>query len=87
MGTGTLGLMGVILGAGDGGVVTGGAGIGVLVMMIGVGVGGASAAMLLVRNVTLLSRAFNAPVDGGVSPPAAGSISSSHGPHFVTEST
>jgi hypothetical protein len=50
-------------------------------------VGGASADMLFVRNATLLSRAFNAPVDGGVRPPAAGSISSSHAPHLVTEST
>ena len=50
-------------------------------------VGGASAEILFVRKATLLSRAFNAPVEGGVRPPAAGSISSSHAPHVVTEST
>ena len=48
---------------------------------------GASAEILFVRKATLLSRAFNAPVEGGVRPPAAGSISSSHAPHVVTEST
>jgi len=51
------------------------------------GVGGASAEILFVRNETMLLRAFSAPVDGAVSPPAAGSISSSHAPHSVTEST
>ena len=52
----------------------------------GAGVG-ASAEKLLVRTVTLLLRAFNAPVEGGVKPPAAGSISSSHAPQLLTEST
>ena len=48
----------------------------------GEGAGGASAEMLLVRTLTFASRGFNAPVDGGVKPPAAGSISSSQAPHW-----
>jgi hypothetical protein len=49
--------------------------------------GGASAAILLVRNTTLLSRAFNAFVDSCCRPPAAGSISRFQAPHLCTEST
>ena len=51
------------------------------------GLCGASAAMLLVRKVTLLSRAFITGLEDCCSPPAAGSISSSQAPHLVTEST
>lgn len=48
---------------------------------------GASAELLLVRNVTLVLRAFNACVVGCDKPPAAGSISSPQAPHLCTEST
>jgi hypothetical protein len=87
-GIGTLVLMFVIVGGGTGTGTTGLIGVDGIEGVCGFAdVGGASADMLFVRNATLLSRAFNAPVDGGVRPPAAGSISSSHAPHLVTEST
>ncbi len=68
---------------------TGGVGgTGIVLIMTGAGVvGGASAVILLGRSFNFASRAFNGPVAGTCMPPAAGSISSSQGPHEKTEST
>ena len=91
-GIGTLGLIGVIAGvagiAGTAGLVgvAGTAGVAGIARTTDFP-GGPSAAKLLVRGVTLLSRAFNARVVGCDNPPAAGSISSPPAPHLCAEST
>lgn len=56
-------------------------------VLVGTSGVGASAAMLLVRKVTLAPRAFSALGVGAEMPPAAGSMSSSQAPHLSTEST
>jgi len=86
MGTGTTGLMGVIVGAGTGGGGIAGNGAGGGVTVPG-RCGGASADMLLVRSLTFESRALSACVVCACRPPAAGSMSSSQAPHWNTEST